>query len=145
MTTPLPYTTPGKSMNARFDKMNLRSATQRGLGDSTNRKAVDDGHLRLGLTPVMEELSHLNLTSTVKKARDDFHVTPSQVPVLMLEIPIWDDVDSQSVNIPLQPVRLEIPPPTARIDEIREGYKRILGKHGMFSRELSKRKSGTKS
>jgi hypothetical protein len=50
---------------------------------------------RLGLTPVMEEFSHLRLTSTVKKSRDDYGLTPSRVPLLDLELPEWQGVGSE--------------------------------------------------
>ena len=46
---------------------------------------------KLELTPVMEEFSHLRITSTVKKARDDFSLSTSKLPFIDFSIPRFDE------------------------------------------------------
>jgi DDE superfamily endonuclease len=50
--------------------------------------------MKIGLTPVMEEFTQLRLTSTVKKSRDDYCLTPSRVPLLDFDLPEWQGVES---------------------------------------------------
>ena len=71
--------------------MSFRSPFQR---RAASPDVVSQSHvrnIRVSLTPVMEEFSHLRVTSSVKKSRDDFNITPTAHEVLELEIPEWND------------------------------------------------------
>ena len=99
---------------------------------------------KLGLTPVMEELSHLRLTSTIKKSRDDFLLTHSRVSVLDIVIPEWDQQESlpQVLHMPThQPVQ---PTPPTALDIVRHVYADALGPGGLLVKQLEKRRTGVK-
>jgi DDE superfamily endonuclease len=90
----------------------------------------------LGLTPVIEEFSHLRLTSTVKKARDDYELTPSRVPLLDLEIPEWEE---QLLEVPLPESEASGP---NFLDIVGQRYASALGPGGMLVKELERRRGG---
>jgi DDE superfamily endonuclease len=85
---------------------------------------------------VIEEFSHLRLTSTVKKARDDYGLTPSRVPLLDLEIPEWDE---ELVEGPLPESESAGP---NFLDIVGERYANALGPGGMLVRKLERRRGG---
>ena len=99
---------------------------------------------KIGLTPVMEEMSHLRLTSTIKKSRDDFLLTTTRVGILDIVIPEWDEEETlpQAFIMPThQPV--EPTPPTA-LEIVRQVYADALGPGGILVKQLEKRRTGDK-
>ena len=99
---------------------------------------------KIGLTPVMEELSHLRLTSTVKKSRDDFLLRSSRVGILDIMIPEWDEEETlpQACIIPThQPVQ---PTPPTALEVVRQVYADALGPGGLLVKQLEKRRTGDK-
>ena len=97
---------------------------------------------KFGLTPVMEELSHLRLTSTVKKSRDDFLLTTTRVGILDIVIPEWVEEESlpKAFVIPTcQPVQ---PIPPTPLEIVRQVYIDSLGPGGVLVKQLEKRRTG---
>ena len=91
---------------------------------------------------MMEELSHLRLTSTVKKSRDDFLLNTTRVAILDLMIPEWDEEETlpPAVVIPMhQPVQ---PPPPTALEIVRQVYADALGPGGVLVKQLEKRRTG---
>ena len=124
--------------------MNLRTPGQR---DSSSNESL---HIRkqlvskIGLTPVMEEMSHLRLTSTVKKSKDDFDLSPHLNSILNMEIPEWNEEDSSPNHVSF-PAHMPIndSPPT-KLQTIKQAYEDALGPRGMVAQQLSKRKKVVK-
>ena len=78
---PIPWST---SIRKHFTNMRLRSHSQRHRSASLQDHTPPNSSQYLGLTPVIEELTQMHLTSSVKKPKDDFLVTPHATPILLL-------------------------------------------------------------
>ena len=122
--------------------MNFKTPSQRrsSLSDIyTQPKQVVS---KIGLTPVMEELSHLRLTSTVKKSRDDFLLKTNRVAILDLVIPEWNEEETlpPAFMIPThQPVQ---PTPPTALEIVRKVYADALGPGGLLVKQLEKKRPG---
>lgn len=80
----------------------------------------------------MEELSHLRLQSTEKKARDDLHLTPS--------LPQLIEDQEQSEQIPIRNINFDeevVHPSIAKLREVRE---RVLGPWGIIAERVSRQR-----
>ena len=124
--------------------MTFRTPSQRRPPSSDTYAEPKQLVSKIGLTPVMEEMSHLRLTSTIKKSRDDFLLTNSRVSALDIVIPEWDQQESypqllqMPTHQPMQPT-----PPTA-LDIVRHVYADALGPGGLLVKQLEKRRTGVK-
>ena len=107
------------SIRKRFTNLNLRSPFTRHRSASQQLQTPSNQIRTLRLTPVIEELTQLHLTSTVKKPRDDFQFTPHETPVLLLEIPQWDQDEFDALQIPPHSVQIPQQPQLSRLEMIR--------------------------
>jgi len=108
---PLNFHTPSKdSLVNRFGTMTFRTPSQRRAHSPDASQDERGAHRKFGLTPVMEELSGLRLTSTVKKTRDDFQLSPPRASILEMEIPQWSLEESSRPLANLQEHTPRVPP-----------------------------------
>ena len=86
----------------------------------------------------MEELSHLRLTSTVKKHKCDFNISPIKGRRLNLD-EVVEEYDRQSREIEQQViVESRIDVPLSRLQIAQEAYRQALGPRGMLAQHISK-------
>ena len=98
----------------------------------------------LSLTPIIEELSNIRLTSTVKRVKDDSDLHLPAAQLLADEIEPFNlpgDVPSQgSARLPSGVATARAP----TIDRIKNTVREDIGDLGMRAWEISKRKTGVK-
>ena len=82
---------------------------------------------------MIEEASHLNNPSSMKKARDDFHLSSVKIP--LLDFPL-----SQPPKLEFHHTHLKTLPQQTKLQHLKEVYEGTLGENGLLAAQLAKRR-----
>ena len=99
----------------------------RGVRAGVPGQPVEAG--RLGLTPVIEEMSNLRVTTTPRRTRQEVPLLSDSEEEKVQEVPLFDPGEeiAQSEERPVQKSRREV---------LREAYLQELGEEGLLAWEL---------
>ena len=136
------------SLNRRFDQLNFNSPEMRRVPASVNDRlsthhsgAPKNLLAGLGLTPVMEELSHLQLTSVMKKPQSQSGVSATHREHLILATPQFNDIEEEVEMPQVVATGFNVNARPSIKQRLQQELHRELGDDGMFAWKLASRRA----